>query len=457
MLTQVVTDIANFLRGVPFIVLLLGAGIYVTFRLGGIQFRAARAGLHLLLHNNKSKAAGDVSGFGALATVMAGTIGTGNIAGVATAIAAGGPGAVLWMWVTALFGMALKFASCTLAHHYRELSAAGEASGGPMYTLKNGLGMKWLGTLFALFVALAALTTGGMVQSHSVVDGIAYVIPSADNYKLELGIVIGILVAIVVLGGVKRIAHVASIIVPFMALAYCAAALVILVLHASEVPKAFSTIFIAAFNPEAVGGAAIGVAIQYGVVRALFASEAGLGTAAIGMAATKSNEPVEAGLIGMLGPWIDTLTICTLTALVIILAGGFGAGIPEDLAGSSLSAYAFENGLQGLGTIAGAAGAWIVGLGLVFFAYSTMLSWGYYGVKSCEFLWGKKAALPFRLIFITMIIFGALAEIKWVWDIADISNVLMAIPNLISILLLISVIKKLRDNYFSQPGLQRPL
>lgn len=446
-----VEELAAFLRGAPFIILLLGTGIYLTFRLGGVQFRAARHAWKVVFRKGEGNK-GDVTGYEALSTVLAGTIGTGNIAGVATALVAGGPGAIFWMWITVLFGMSLKFASCTLSHCYREMSKDGQMAGGPMYTLKNGLNMPKLGAAFAIFVLLAGFTTGGLVQSHSVISGFVYIIPAAEEHSLLMGFIIAGLVGLVTLGGVKRIAKVASVVVPFMAVLYCAAAVLILILNIDEVPKAFSTIFIAAFNPEAVGGAAIGLAIQYGVVRALFASETGLGTAPIGLAATKSDEPVQVGLIGMVGPWVDTLTICTLTALVIIISGGWGDTLPDGLSGAALSAYAFESGLASLGPVASTLGAWVVGFGLVFFAYTTMLAWAYYSDKSAQFLFGEKVIKPFRFLFLAVLVLGSVGEIGLVWNIADIANVLMAVPNLISLILLAGVVKKLSDDYFLRLG-----
>ncbi|MFA6058584.1 MAG: sodium:alanine symporter family protein [Taibaiella sp.] len=444
--------LAGIARSYPFIILLLGTGIYLTIRLRGIQFRDSGYAFKVMLGKMDAKEGGrgEVSNFEAVATVLSGTIGTGNIAGVATAITLGGPGALFWMWITALLGMAIKFACCLLGHHFRRVDETGEIAGGPMYTLKYGLNMPILGAAFAVFTLLAAVTTGAMVQTHSVVDGLIYVLPAASEYKLFMGIVIGLLVGIVILGGIKRIARMASIVVPFMAIAYCCAAFLILITHTAEIPKAFGIIFHYALNPSAAGGAALGLAIQYGVLRALFASEAGLGTAPIGLAAAKTNYSVHAGLLGMIGPWIDTIIICTMTGLVIIITGAWSVAGTEGLIGAGLSAYAFENGLTKLfGELAGTAGAWTVGLGLVFFAYTTIIAWAYYGDRAIQFLIGAKAVLPFRLIFILFVVFGALSPLHLAWNFADIANVCMAIPNLISIILLASLVKKSQDTYFS--------
>jgi AGCS family alanine or glycine:cation symporter len=319
------------------------------------------------------------------------------------------------------------------------------------------LNMPILGAFFAIFVLAAAFTTGGMVQAHSVVDGIIYVFPGADDYKLFLGIAICTLVAAVILGGVKRIAKVATIVVPFMAIAYCLAAMTILVLNASKVPGAFVTIFDFALNPAAAGWGAIGVAIQFGVARALFASEAGLGTAPIALAATKTNYSVRAGMIGMIGPWFDTMLVCTMTALVIIVVGHWGDTAPCGLNGASLSASAFQTGLtEAFGEKAGFLGAVIVGLGLMFFAYTTMIAWAYFGDRASQFLMGGSAVMPFRIAFIAVILLGSLGPLEVVWALADISNVLMALPNIIAVLLLAGMVKKLSKEYFTDKAHTKP-
>lgn len=443
--------VASFARSYPFILLLLGSAIFLTIYLRAIQFRKLKLAFHFLVRrSDDQQGRGEVSNFGAMATVLSGTIGTGNIAGVATAITLGGPGAIFWMWVTALFGMVLKYCSCTLAHHYRRVDSHGEISGGPMYTLKYGLNMPKLAMLFAFFTLLASFTTGGMVQANSVVDGIIYVFPSALGSEHYIGLGICVCVAIVILGGVKRISQVATFLVPIMALAYCAAAVIILIHHAGQVPAAFATIFNHALNPAAAGAGALGAAIQIGVARALFASETGLGTAPIALAATKTNYSVRAGLIGMIGPWFDTMLICTMTALVLIVTGHWGETIPEGLQGAGLSASAFNTGLQnGFGDLAGFLGAVIVGIGLVFFAYTTIIAWAYYGDRAIQFILGDKAVMPYRFVFIAMIMVGSLGPLNIVWSLADISNVLMAIPNILSLILLASMVKKLTNEYFT--------
>lgn len=449
-LSQSIEFIASLARGWPFILLLVGTGIYLTILLRGIQFRLLKHGLAIAFGfstEKKSRQKGEVSAFQALATVLSGTIGTGNIAGVATAIVAGGPGAVFWMWMTGLVGMATKFACCTLAHRYRLITDDKQISGGPMYTLRDGLNQPFLAAVFSVGVVFASFGSV-MVQSHSVASGVAYLIPAAQDYLLLIGCITAFLVGIVIIGGVKRIAHVASTIVPFMTIAYCGVGLVILFLNADLVPAAFLIIMKGAFNPEAVGGGTLGAAIHYGVARALFVSEAGQGTAPIVLASAKTENSVRAGLIGMVGPLFDTLLISSMTALVIIISGGWIAGAGGvGLDGSQLSAYAFETtlgkGLMGSGRI----GALIVGLGLIFFAYTTMIAWSYYGLRGIDYLFGAKWIMPYRIFYTILVVVGSLGTLHVVWNIADITNIAMAVPNLLSLLLLAGTVKSLAAAY----------
>lgn len=444
-LTQTTGAIAGALWGIPSIVLLVGTGLYLTLRLRFIQFRGFKHAVDLVRGKyDKPEDEGEVSHFQALSTALSATVGTGNIAGVATAIALGGPGAVFWMWITALVGMASKYTSCTLAVKYRVVHEDGSVSGGPMYTLSRALNLKWLGVLFAVFTLIASFGIGNMVQANSVVSGLGYIFPAIDDYRLILGVTLAIFVGLVIIGGIKRIAKVASTIVPFMAVIYCGAALIILVMHAGEIPSAFFTIINLAINPEAAGGGAIGAAIQYGVARGVFSNEAGLGSAAMAHAAAKTNEPVREGLVAMLGPFIDTIIICTMTALIIVIMGTWGEARPESLTGAALSAHAFEQGL-------GQFGAWVVGFGLMFFALSTIIAWSYYGDRSAEFLFGERAVLPYRIIYTVLVVVGAWIPLNLVWNIADITNILMAVPNLISLILLAGLVKKLGDDYFATP------
>lgn len=454
-LSNAVEHVAALARGWPFILLLVGTGVYLTFLLRGIQFRALRQGLAVAFGRVKTEKSqtGEVSSFQALTTVLSGTIGTGNIAGVATAIVAGGPGAVFWMWVTGIVGMATKFACCALAHRYRRLTDDKQISGGPMYTLRDGLNMPFLAGIFSVGVVLASFGSV-MVQSHSVASGVAYIIPQAEDYLLVVGAITAVLVAIVIIGGVKRIAHVASLVVPFMTIAYCSVGLLILCLNWQDVPAAFGIILKGAFYPAAVGGGALGATIHYGVARALFVSEAGQGTAPIVLASAKTDEPVRAGLIGMVGPLFDTLLISTMTALVIILSGGWlsSGGGDVVLNGSQLSAYAFETTLTLGGFAAGRIGAVVVGLSLIFFAYTTMIAWSYYGLRGIDYLFGEKWIMPYRLIYTALIIVGSLGTVHVVWNIADITNIAMAIPNLISLLLLSKTLKEMVAAYQARYG-----
>ena len=443
-LTELTGTIAGYAWGIPSIVLLVGTGLYLSIRLRGIQLRGFRHATNLVQGKyDKVDDPGEVTHFQALSTALSATIGTGNIAGVATAITLGGPGAVFWMWITALVGMATKYASCTLAVKYRYLHPNGEVSGGPMYTLRDGLGMPKLAAAFAVFTLIASFGIGNMVQANSVVDGIGFILPELAGYKTTLGVIMGIAVGLVIIGGIKRIAKVASTIVPFMAVAYILASLTILVMNFTAIPEALWTIINHALNPWAAGGGAVGAAIQYGVARGVFSNESGLGSAPMAHAAARTSEPVREGLVAMLGPFIDTLIICTMTALVIVIVGAWGDARPEDLTGAALSAYAFSQ-------VLGDFGGWVVGFGLMFFAYSTIIAWSYYGDRSAEYLFGEKAVLPYRVIYIVLVVVGASVPLQLVWNFADIANIFMAAPNLISLVLLAGVVKKLSDDYFEK-------
>jgi AGCS family alanine or glycine:cation symporter len=443
-LTELTGKVAGAAWGVPSIIVLVGTGIYLTLRLGLIQLRGFRHSLALISGKyDKAGDPGEVSHFQALSAALSATIGTGNIAGVATAIAFGGPGAVFWMWVTAIVGMATKFTSCTLALKYRTIHEDGLVSGGPMYTLRNGLNMPGMGTAFAVFALIASFGIGNMVQANSVVDGLSFVIPQVGQYKLIVGVIIAIAVGLVIIGGIKRIAKVASRIVPFMAISYCAAALLILFLNFDKIPGAISTILNHALNPWAFGGGALGTAIRWGVARGVFSNESGLGSAPMAHAAARTKEPVREGLVAMMGPFVDTIVICTMTALVIVVMGAWGDARPENLEGAALSAYAFKQAL-------GEPGGWVVGFGLMFFAYSTVISWSYYGDRSAEYLFGERAVLPYRIIYTVLVVVGAYVPLKLVWNFADIANIFMAAPNLLSVILLAGAVKKLTDEYFSR-------
>ncbi|HEY9200724.1 MAG TPA: sodium:alanine symporter family protein [Gammaproteobacteria bacterium] len=418
---------------------LLGVGFYLTIRLGFIQLLGFRHSLHVIQGRYACKEdKGDVSHFQALATALSATVGTGNIAGVATAISLGGPGALFWMWVTAIFGMATKFTESTLALQFREIDENG-VSGGPMYTLLHGLKMKRTAMLFALFAAIASFGIGNLVQVNSVVDGLAFIEPQVKTYSWLVGVIMALLVGMVILGGVKRIARVAGTIVPFMAVAYIVVAMIVLLNEYQQIPAAIITILNHALNPWAVGGAAVGEAIRWGVARGLFSNEAGLGSSPMAHAAATTNEPVREGLVAMMEPFVDTLVICTMTGLAIVVTGAY-LDAPEDVTGASLTAYAFSQSI-------GDAGAMIVGGGLALFAFSTIIAWSYYGDRSVKFMLGEKAVLPYRLVYTALIVVGAIVPLQLVWNIADITNILMAVPNLLALVLLAGLVKKLKTEY----------
>ena len=442
--------LAGLLWGNPLtLIILLGTGLYLTVRMGLIQVRGFRHAFGLVSGKYSRRTdVGEVSHFQALSTALSATVGTGNIAGVATAITLGGPGALFWMWVTAVFGMATKFVECSLALQFRRVDPDGSVAGGPMYTLLNGLKMPRLAALFAGFALIASFGIGNMVQANSVMDGLRYVAPGLEEYRWFVGVGLAILVGLVIIGGVKRIARVASTIVPFMAMAYLVAAFLVLANHAAAIPEAIVTIFNMALNPWSVGGAAVGEAIRWGVARGLFSNEAGLGSSPMAHAAARTEQPVREGLVAMLEPFIDTLVICTLTGLVLVVTGAWQES-SESLTGAALTAHAFG------GTL-GQGGTWVVGGGLTLFAYSTMIAWSYYGDRSAYFLFGEGAVLPYRVVFTLLVVIGAAVPLQLVWNIADVTNILMALPNLISLVLLAGLVKKLKDDYFASPQTMEP-
>lgn len=448
-IVQRLTELSGQLSGLLWgskatLLVLLGVGLYLTIRLGLVQLRGFRHSIDLIQGKYSSpRDVGEVSHFQALSTALSATVGTGNIAGVATAIALGGPGALFWMWVTAFLGMASKFTETTLALRFREVDPDGKVSGGPMYTLLNGLKMRRMAIAFATFAMIASFGIGNMVQANSVVDGLRFIWPGIGDDAWMVGLVLALLVGLVILGGVQRIARVASAVVPFMALLYLSAALLVLINHLAAIPAAFATIFHHALNVSAVGGAAIGEAIRWGVARGLFSNEAGLGSSPMAHAAARTNEPVREGLVAMMEPFIDTLIICTLTGLVIIITGAH-LSRPEEVMGASLTAYAFSETL-------GPAGGVVVGIGLALFAYSTMIAWSYYGDRSARFLFGEGAVMPYRMVFTILVVVGAAVPLPLVWNLADTTNILMALPNLVALVLLSGLVARLKSDYFSRP------
>ncbi|WP_238455602.1 alanine/glycine:cation symporter family protein [Desulfolucanica intricata] len=414
------------------LVLLVGTGVFLSFRLGFLQFSSLPYALKLAFSPSQQdkKSEGDISHFAALMTALAATIGTGNIAGVATAVVMGGPGAVFWMWITALFGMATKYGEAVLAIKYRTVDERGEMAGGPMYYIEKGLGYKWLGWLFAFFGAIAAFGIGNIVQSNSVAGAIN------ANFGINTyltGGVLAIFTALVILGGIKSIGRVTSLIVPFMAVFYILGGLIIIIINIGQVPAALGIIFNDAFSGQAMAGGAIGTVIRYGVARGVFSNEAGLGSAPIAAAAAKTDHPCRQGLVSMTGTFLDTICVCTITGLTLVMAGLYSTVNKKDFAAAALTGSSFESFLPGYGSL-------IVTIGLIFFAYSTILGWSYYGEKCFEYLVGIKGITIYRVLFVIFVFIGAIYKQDLVWAVADTMNGAMAIPNLIGLLALSGVI-----------------
>lgn len=436
----ILNQISSYVWGLPLIVLLLGTGVYLTIILRGIQFRALIPSLLLAFTKGKEdeKSEGDISHFQALMTALSATVGVGNIAGVATAIAAGGPGALFWMWITGLVGMATKYSEAVLAIKYREKDKFGTMSGGPMYYISKGLGMKRLGWLFALFASIAAFGIGNMVQSNSV----AHALESAFGVSPWItGIVLCGATGFVIIGGIKSIAKVTSTLVPFMIVLYLIGAIISLYVNFEQIPHAFYLIFHHAFTPAAAtggfAGAIIRETITKGVARGIFSNESGLGSSPIAAAAAKTANPVRQALVSMSQTFIDTIVVCTFTGLVIITSGHWSSGET----GAALSAHAFER------SVPNNWGADLVSVCLVFFTYSTLLGWSYYGEKAIEFIFKERAVMPYRAVFTLVVLLGAVVEFDIVWTFADIMNGLMAFPNLVGLLLLSRVVVEETKRY----------
>lgn len=426
-LLEFMNTISGFIWGPPLLILLVGTGIYLTVRLGFLQLRLLPYSLKLAFSKSQDKKSdGDISHFQALMTALAATVGTGNIVGVATAVLIGGPGAIFWMWMSAFFGMATKYAEAVLAVKYRVQDEDGEMSGGPMYYLERGLKQKWLGILFALFGAIAAFGIGNLVQANAV----AGVVKNTFNVPpFVTGIVLLIFTALVLLGGIKSIGKVTAFFVPVMAAFYLIAGLIILLTNLSGVPAALGLIFSDAFTGNAVAGGAIGAVIRYGVARGVFSNEAGLGSAPIAAAAAKTDMPARQALVSMTQVFIDTILICSITGLTIVMAGQYDQG----LEGSALTTASFEAFL-------GPAGSYVVALGLLFFASSTIIGWSYYGEKCFSYLFSKKVVKYYRLVFVAAVFIGAVTSLEIVWTFADIMNGLMAFPNLVGLVGLSGVV-----------------
>ncbi len=438
-ITNLNSTINGIVWGPPMLILLVGTGILLTFRLKALQF-SNLIYAHKMIFKKNEEAEGDITNYEALTTALAATIGTGNIAGVATAIAAGGPGAVFWMWVTGLVGMATKYAEAVLAVKYRVKDKRGEMAGGPMYYIEKGLGMKWLAVLFAFFGAVAAFGIGNMVQANSVADAIYTTFGVAHWIT---GLLLVIFTAVVLLGGIKSIGKVTALLVPVMAVFYVLGGSVVIIKNAALVPAAFSSIFADAFTGNAIAGGALGTVIRYGVARGVFSNEAGLGSAPIAAAAAKTDHPVRQALVSMTQTFIDTLVVCSFTALAILTSGLVGTINPatgEAYTGAALTTTAFNNTLPGVGGL-------IVAVGIIFFAYSTILGWSYYGEKCLEYLVGEKGVLFYRVTFVLFIMVGAMSGLQFIWDLADTMNGLMAIPNLIGLVGLSGIVVKETKDY----------
>jgi alanine or glycine:cation symporter, AGCS family len=433
---NLVATLSNWVWGPPILILLVGTGLYLTIILKGLQFRVLPMALRMIFHREPNEK-GDISHFAALMTALAATVGIGNIVGVATAITLGGPGAVFWMWMTGLVGMATKYAEAVLAVKYREEGPHG-MRGGPMYYIAKGAGLPWLATLFAVFTALAAFGIGNMTQANAA----ATILQSAFNITPWVtGVVLMLLTALVILGGIKSIGRFTSFLVPFMIIAYVGTALVVLAINIDKVPAAFGLIFNHAFAPIAAtggfAGAAVAAAIRFGVARGVFSNESGLGSAPIAAAAARTSDPVKQALVSMTQTFIDTLIICTMTALVILTANSWVLGVG---AGQLTSASMAET--------LGRTGEIVVTLATVLFAYSTLIGWSYYGEKAVEYLMGSRAIRIFRIFFIAAVVIGAMVSLEFVWNFSDLMNGMMAIPNLIGLLLLSRIVKSETERYF---------
>ncbi len=431
------SEFAAFMWGPWLLVLLLGVGFFLTIRLRGIQFRKLLYAFQLTFSKER-EGKGDISHFGALMTALAATVGTGNIAGVGTAIALGGPGAVFWMWITGLVGMATKYAEGLLAVQYRQTNSSGQISGGPMYYLEFGVGRKWLGICFAAFGALAAFGIGNMVQANTTAHA---VYESLGFSKVVVGLAMAFLTALVIIGGIKRIADVASIFVPVMVSVYFLGALVVVVGNLDRLGEGIQLILESAFTGTAATGGFVGAslasAIRYGVARGLFSNESGMGSAPIAAAAARTNQPAKQALVSMTGTFIDTLIVCSLTAVAISSTGVWSSGET----GVALTIQAFSMGFPG------EWGKLIVTLAAVTFAFSTILAWEYYGEKCFEYLFGDRWTPYYRYVWVFFVFIGSIVKLEVVWDFSDAMNALMAVPNLVGLIVLSSKLVKDTQNY----------
>jgi alanine or glycine:cation symporter, AGCS family len=436
-LEEFIGTLSSIVWGPPMLGLLVGTGLYLTIILKGMQFRALPHAFKLIWSKDHGHE-GDISHFAALMTALAATVGIGNIVGVATAITLGGPGAVFWMWMTGLVGMATKYSEAVLAVKYREKGEHG-MRGGPMYYLSKGVGLPWLGTLFAIFTACAAFGIGNMTQANATakIFEATFHIPT-----IATGIVLTLLTGLVILGGIKTIGKFTSLLVPFMIVGYVGISLTVLLIHIDQIPHAFSLIFGAAFSPSAATGGFVGAtvaaAMRYGIARGVFSNESGLGSAPIAAAAARTNDPVKQALVSMTQTFIDTLVVCTMTALVILTANSW----TQNVSASELTSASMAETL-------GSAGSVIVAIATALFAYSTLIGWNYYGEKAIEYLFGAKAIKIYRVFFTVAVMVGATVSLEFVWNFSDLMNGMMAIPNLIGLLWLSPIIKQETTRYFA--------
>jgi alanine or glycine:cation symporter, AGCS family len=436
---ELVATLSSIVWGPIMLILLVGTGLYLTILLKGMQFRVLPHAFRLIFQKDHHHE-GDISHFAALMTALAATVGIGNIVGVATAITLGGPGAVFWMWVTGLVGMATKYSEAVLAVKYREKGPHG-MRGGPMYYLTYGAGLPWLGTLFAIFTAFAAFGIGNMTQVNATakIFEATFQIPA-----LNTGIVLTLLTGLVILGGIKSISKFTSILVPIMIVVYVGCSLFVLALNITEIPHAFGLIFYHAFNPAAAtggfAGATIAAAMRFGIARGVFSNESGLGSAPIAAAAARTNDPVKQALVSMTQTFIDTLVVCSMTALVILTANSWTQGVGA----AELTSMSMAETLGPIGNV-------IVAVSIALFAYSTVIGWNYYGEKAIEFLFGPRAIKVYRVVFTIAVMVGAVTSLEFVWNFSDLMNGMMAIPNLIGLLLLSKIIKQETNRYFSKP------
>lgn len=441
-LQSMMETLSGWVWGPYMLVLIVGTGVFLTFRLLFWQFRMLPLAFKQVFckHDKAQKGPGDISHFASLMTALSATIGTGNIAGVATACVLGGPGAVFWMWMTALFGMATKYGEGVLAVKYRIKNEKEQMSGGPMYYIERGLKWKWLAIIFAFFGTVASFGIGSSVQSNTV----ALAVENSLGVETWItGVVITVFSALVILGGISSISKASSVIVPIMAILYVTGGLIIILNNLHLVVPAFELIFRDAFTGEAVAGGAIGAVIRYGVARGVFSNEAGMGSAPIAAAAAKTDHPARQGLVSMTGTFIDTIIVCSITGIVLVMGFIMAGNSFGGATGAVLTTQVFDQLLPGFG-------GWVVTFGIIFFAYSTILGWSYYGEKCCTYLFGEKYVLIYRLIYIASVFIGTIATLDLVWLFADTFNGLMAVPNLIALLLLSGVIAKESKDFIAK-------